>query len=206
MTRKNQKDDIELFHGYNLFVPTRTIYIGSESSSDIMIEHGEESGVDHSLSEKFIKNLLILESISEEQIHVIINNPGGDYYHGMAIYDSIKNSKCHITITVYGHAMSMASIILQAADVRIISPSSRLMIHYGSMGASPTHSKIFDKWSEENKKINYQMEDIYLAKIREKHPGFPINKLRKMLNFDSILSAKEAVEFGLADEVLNDSK
>lgn len=203
MPKKNQNDNVELFHGYSIYIPTRTIYIGSESSSDALIEHGEESGVDHSMSDRFLKNLHILESLSEEPITVILNNPGGDWYHGMAIYDAIKNSKCEITVTVYGHAMSMASVILQAADKRIMAPNAKLMIHYGSMGSSSTHSKIFDKWSEENKKINLTMEDIYLERMREKHPEFPISKLRKMLNFDSILNAEETVRYGLADEVLN---
>lgn len=202
MSKRAQKDFIDQLHDYSLYIPTRTIYIGSESSSDVGIDSGE-SGVDHILAERFIKNMHLLESISKEPITIILNNPGGDWYHGIAIYDAIKSSECYVTIIVYGHAMSMGSVILQAADKRIMAPNARLMIHYGYMGMSSNHSKIFDKWSEENKRINKEMESIYLEKMQAKNPHVTLPRLRRMLDFDTILSAAQTVKCGLADEVLS---
>lgn len=195
---KINRDDIEKFHDYALHVPTRTIYLGSFAYSD----DGGENGVDFAMAERFVKNMVLLNAINEEPITIIMNNPGGDWFHGVAIFDAISHSKCHVTIQVFGVAMSMGAVILQAADERIMSPNSKFMIHYGTMGLSSTHAKIFQKWAEEDRKINADMEQIFLAKIQEKHPEFKLKMLKEMLNFDTILNAKETIELGLADKIL----
>jgi len=123
-----RRDDIMYFMDEGLYIPTRTIYIGSTS-----IEEGEESGVDYLMAEKAIKALHILDSSAAEQpITIILNNPGGDVVHGLAIYDAIRHCRNHVTIKVYGHAMSMGAIILQAADERLMSENSVMMLHYGT--------------------------------------------------------------------------
>lgn len=193
---KMTRDDIDKLYDYDLFVPTRTIYMGSITSDP----NEGDSGVDAIMAERVIKALHILDQ-KDEPITIIMNNPGGDWHHGMAIYDAIKQCKSHITIKVLGMAMSMGAIILQAADERIMSPNSRYMMHYGTMGLSPTHSKIFDKWSDENKRMNKEMEQILLRRIREKHPTHTLSDLEKDLNYDTILTASETVAMGLADKV-----
>jgi ATP-dependent Clp protease protease subunit len=192
------KDDIDRFHDYGVYSPSRTIYVGSE---DIDLE-GQESGTDAKMAEKVIKNLHILDATSNLPIVIIMSNPGGDWYHGMAIYDAIKACRSHVTVKVFGYAMSMGSIILQAADKRVMAPNARIMIHHGYMGMPSDHTKIFEKWATESKKISNEMVQIYLSKIKEKHPDFKKKKLDQMLNFDTILTAKEAVELGLADEMI----
>jgi len=199
MSKRVNRDDIDKFHDYSLYIPTRTIYMGSEHVND---DDFSESGVEATMAERFVKNITILEMASQEPVTIIMNNPGGDWFHGMAIYDAIKTAKSHVTIKVFGMAMSMGGVLLQAADERIISPNAKFMMHYGYMGLSPTHSKIFDKWSDENKRINKEMEQLFLSKIKEKHPDFKLKKLEEMLNFDTILSAQETVDLGLADKVL----
>ena len=188
------RDDIDKLYDYDLFMPTRTIYIGSNT-----VNEDGESGVDADLSSRVIKALHILDQ-KEEPIIVVLNNPGGDFYHGMAIYDAIKACKSHITIKVYGMAMSMAAIILQAADKRVMMPNARLMVHYGEAGFMG-HSKTFAKWAEENKKTNSKIEQILLEKIKVKKPNFTLKELQKLLNHDTIYSSIETVEIGLADEV-----
>jgi ATP-dependent Clp protease protease subunit len=201
MAAKFSLDEIDKLYEHDLFIPTRTIYMGSFGKD--WEEH--ETGVDFTMAESVIKSLMILETIApkagqSDDITIIMNNPGGDWYHGMAIYDAIKSCPHHITIKVYAHAMSMGSIILQAADERVMMPNSRLMIHYGYSGHN-NHSKVVQKWAEEDKKIASQMEAIYLEKIREKNPKFTVKKMREMLSFDTILSAEETVALGLADRV-----
>jgi len=191
---KINRDDIDKLYDYDLFIPTRTIYIGSNT-----VHEENESGVDADLSARVIKALHILDQ-KEEPITIILNNPGGHYYHGMAIYDAIKGCKSHVTIKVYGMAMSMAAVILQAADKRIMMPNARFMVHYGESGFVG-HSKTFDKWAEENKKINARIEQILLEKIKLKKPEFTLKYLQKLLNHDTIYSAIETVDMGLADEV-----
>ena len=110
MARIN-KDEVDRFHDYSIYIPSRLIYMGSAHSDGDM----NESGTDYLMAEIFIKNLIILESMSLEPITVVMNNIGGCEESGYAIYDKIKQSKCHITIKVYGSAQSMGAIILQAA-------------------------------------------------------------------------------------------
>ena len=160
------RDHIDHWFDYGLDMDNRTIYLGSASYDD----DGGESGVDHLMAEFFIKSIHMLEMASsnkEKPITVIMNNPGGDWYHGMGIFDAIRACKNHVTIKVFGHAMSMGSVILLAADERIMSPNSKFMIHYGTEGGY-NHSKIFAKWADEGKRINYHMENIYLDDLMEK--------------------------------------
>lgn len=199
MSKRVNRDDVDKFHDYGIYIPSRTIFMGSEEFS---VELGE-SGVDGKMAERVVKNLNILEGINKEPITIIMNNPGGDEYHGLAIYDAIKTATCHVTIKVYGMAMSMGSIILQAADERVLSPNAKFMIHYGYFSMSE-HAKTVYKWTEENKKVDVWMEQLYLEKIRHKHPDFKLKKVQEMCNFDTILSARETVDLGLADKILGE--
>lgn len=192
---KKLKEDLERFHDYGIFVPTRTIYIGSEENH---IEHGE-SGTDGAMAERTIKNLHLLDQTSEP-INIVMNNLGGDEYACFAIIDAIKRCQSHVVITAMGHAMSAGSLILQAADERVMSPLAVQMIHYGSWSCSD-HAKTFDRWADENKRINKWMDAYYLEKIREKHEKFSLARLQKMLDHDTFLTAEESVELGLADRV-----
>jgi ATP-dependent Clp protease protease subunit len=198
MSKRVNRDDVDKFHEYGLYIPTRTIYMGSETYS----EDGE-GGVDGLMAERFVKNITVLETISSEPITILMNNIGGDEYHGFAIYDSILMSKSHITIKVVGHAMSMGSIILQAADKRIMMPTSRQMIHYGTWGCH-NHAKTAQKWAQEGLKIDKWMEKMYLVKIQQKHPDYKMEDLQKMLDHDTFLTASESIKLGLADEILGE--
>ncbi len=194
MARIN-RDDVDKLYDYDLYIPSRTIYMGSVESD---IENGE-SGVEAVMAERVIKALHLLDQ-KNEPITIIMNNPGGDWFHGMAIYDAIKGCQSHITIKVYGMAMSMGAVILQAADKRVMMPSSKFMMHYGYMGFAG-HSKTFDKWGDENKRINKEMEQIFLDKIQETDPSFTLKQLEELLDHDTIYTAQETVNMGLADEV-----
>jgi ATP-dependent Clp protease protease subunit len=197
MSKKTAIDNIDKFHEYNIYLPTRTLYIGSEENH---IEHGE-SGTDGAMTERVIKNLHILDTTEQQPITIYMNNLGGDEYSLFAIIDAIKKCQSHVTIIGMGHVMSAGSLILQAADKRVMAPLAVQMIHYGSWGYHD-HSKTFQKWAKEGKRIDDWMEQYYLARIHEKHPNFKLKKLQEMLDHDTFLSAQESVDLGLADEVL----
>lgn len=196
---KNIRDDIDKFHDYSIHIPSRTLFMGNEDND---IEHGA-SGTDGGMAERMIKNLHILEHLNSEPITILMDNIGGDEYHGFAIYDAIRACESEVTIKVLGHAMSMGSIILQAADKRIMAPTSRQMIHYGTWGVHD-HAKTSRKWSDEGVRIDEWMEKMYLEKIHGKVPDFSLAKLKKMLDHDTFLTARESVNLGLADEVLGE--
>ena len=190
------RDDVDTFFEHDVHIPSRTIYMGSAAVYD----DGEESGVDVAMAERVVKALHMMDQ-GEGDINIIMNNPGGSLIEGYAIYDAIKERKNFITIKVYGKAMSMGTIILQAADKRILTPNCRFMIHYGYSGLPYDHSETNERWSEYMKKEKRHMEDLYLDVIREKHPRFTKAKLKKLLEFDTIMFPEEAVELGLADEI-----
>ena len=156
--KKEEEMSIERWFNNNLDTQNRTIYMGSISGGSY------ESGVDNFMAEYFIKALHILENINNEPVIIIMNNPGGSWYHGMAIFDAITYSPCSIIIKVYGSAMSMGSVILQAADYRIMMPNARMMIHYGTNGFFGD-AKNLERWSDEGIRINLEMENIYIKSI-----------------------------------------
>lgn len=190
-------EDISLFHDYGIDVKKRLIYMGSENFDP---SEGE-SGTDGKMLEKFKKNLTTLENINSKPITIFMQNEGGDEYNGFAIHDLIKASPCDITVQVLGCAMSMGSIILQAADKRVMLKNAAQMIHYGTWGVND-HSKTTQQWAKEGRRIDKLMEKIYLDRIREKHPDFKLSKLRKLLDHDTFLTAEQSIFLGLADSIL----
>jgi ATP-dependent protease ClpP protease subunit len=164
------------------------------------IEQGE-SGTDGAMAERTIKNLHLLDSMADAPLNIIMNNQGGDEYACFAIIDAIRQCRSHVTITAMGHAMSAGSLILQAADKRVMGPLSVQMIHYGTWGCVD-HSKTFQKWAREGQRIDQWMEQYYLTKIQEKQPKFTLAKLKQLLDHDTFLTAQESLDLGLCDEIL----
>ena len=204
MSKKINRDDVDKFYDYELHIPSRTMYMGSVS---IDVDEGE-SGTDAAMAERLIKGLHILDNAApsgDQPITIIMNNPGGDEYDGLAIYDAIKACKNHVTIKVYGKAMSMGGIILQAADKRIMSRNARFMMHFGTFSMSANAQDVY-KWVDENKKVDQLMIDIFMEKMLEKDKGMTEKKIRSMLKADFIVDAKEAVALGLADSVLGEDE
>lgn len=203
MNGRFKTDDIDKYFDYNINLITRTLYMGSVYS-----DGDNESGTDAKMAELVIKGLHVLDNMDktsdngESPITIVMNNLGGDYYHGMAIYDAISLCKNRVEINVYGRAMSMGSIIIQAGDVRRMTKHASMLIHYGEGGyIGNTLNAI--QWAEEDKRINAWMEDMYLEKIHEKHPTFSRERLQKWLTPDKFMTAEEAVKWNLIDEVMN---
>lgn len=195
---KLNRDDIDKFYDYDIYLSQRILFMGSVNVTEDL---EGESGTDSQMAERIIKGLAILDQ-KEGDITIIMNNVGGDHYHGMAIFDAIKACKNHVTIKVFGHAFSMGSIILQAADIRILAPHSRVMIHYGTDGGS-MNGKDFQAKAKEGERLDVLVEDIYLDKIQEKQPQFTRADLKAILTVDTYMSPEEALNLGLADEILS---
>ena len=165
-------------------------------------EAQEEIGTGFMMQRRLFRGLNLLEQKSSEPITIEMNNWGGDEYHGLAMYDRIIASSAKITIEAYGHCMSMGSWIMQAADKRLMSPNAVMMLHYGTWGENLDWS-VYEGHAKEGMRINKLMEDTYLAKIKEVRPKFSRTQLKaKMFGKDWYLTAEEAVEYGLADEVI----
>lgn len=183
------RDSIDHFFDYDFHLETRTIVIGDKEQS--------ERGVGPDMADRVIKALhLLVAAGPEKPIHIILNSGGGDWIAGMAIYDAIAACPCHVSITVCGSAMSMGSIILQAADERLIHPNSTVMVHDGG-DCFEGHARNFEAWAGFSKKIRIRMYEIY-AERSGKDPKY----WEKRCVVDNIMTADEAVEEGLADKVI----
>lgn len=185
------RENIDRWFELDLDVNTRTVYVGSVLADG----YGGESGVDCLMAERLIKALHVLINKSKAPITIIMNNPGGDWQHGMGIYDAIKEAEAYcscVTIKIYGYGMSMGSVIFQAGTKRLMSANSKFMIHYGYEEISST-SKIVEKWIDEGKRVNYDMENIYLERMLEKEDEMGIGYLDKILS--SIVNKQKELEY-----------
>lgn len=184
------KEYAEQAHSYGLYHPTRTIFLTGEVNVDMY--------------ELCIKNLHILDT-EPETVTIYLNSEGGDVTQGFAIYNAIRAMKSMVRTIVWGEASSIASMILQASDDRVLAPDAEMMIHIGEEGYGQNHPKIIDSWYKRNKEVAERMKTIYLEKIKHKKKRFTKQKFEELWQFDKILTPKEAVELGLADKILEGS-
>lgn len=181
MTRKKELSD---WYEYGVESASRTLYIGG--------------GIDAESSALAVKGLHILDRTPGD-IFIKLTSWGGEWAEGLAIFDAIRTCGNQVTCTVYGVAGSMAGVILQAADIRRMTPLSTLMVHYGEETLSD-HALNITRQAAWNEKQCRLMEDIFLRRIREKRP-MTLGAFRRRFSFDVYLTASESVALGLADEV-----
>jgi ATP-dependent protease ClpP protease subunit len=155
-------DYIQYIHQHGLDIKAREIWI--TPTDEIAHGIGEpiygDPGVEYTMTTRFLKNLHILMNISSDPILIHLKTMGGDWSEGMAIYDTIKTSPCHITALNYTHARSMSSLIFSACDKRVMMPHSVFMFHDGSMGYEGT-AKQFLTEAEQLKISSRQMLSVY---------------------------------------------
>lgn len=193
------KEDIERWFDYSYLPSKRLIYVGSHTAET---ESGEgESGTDCHMAEFFIKAILHSNQISNKPIIIHMNNIGGDWYSGMIMYDAIRASKAHVYGICWGHAMSMGSIIIQACDSRIVAPNCTFMIHDGFEALSGT-CKAVEAWAKFATKLRQRMYEIYFGRMKPAKPRITLKKIEELCSHDTIYTADEAVNQGLADWVL----
>lgn len=157
--------------------------------------------VDDDTAEDLVEKFLFLEASDPgKPITFYLNSPGGSITAGMAIFDTMKLIKSPITVVVTGMAASMGSILLSAAPKgrRFIYPHARVLIHQplitGRMVAPAVDINI------QAKEMERLREE--LNKILADASGQPLEKIIRDTDRDFYMTAKEAIEYGLADEVV----
>ena len=150
-----------------------------------------------------IKSMLYLQSIKRDQdIHLYINCPGGDIDDTLAIYDTMRFLNCEIATYCVGSASSGAALILAAGTKgkRYALPHAKVMIHqpWGYVGGQASDMRI---QAEEVLKVKKTITDI----IAE-HTGKDTEQIAKDIERDRYMSAAEAKEYGLIDEILEEAK
>ncbi|MDW8247541.1 MAG: ATP-dependent Clp protease proteolytic subunit [Sandaracinaceae bacterium] len=192
------------------FVPTvfevtprgeREMGIGSRLLRDRIIFLGSE--VDDVVANYIVAQLLILESEDpDKEITMYINSPGGLITAGLAIYDTMQYVRCPVATVCVGQAASMGAVLLAAGSKgrRRALPNSRIMIHQPHGGARGQATD-----------IEIQAREIVLMRARlneilSRHTGQPVEKIKMDTERDRFLSALEAKEYGIVDEVISPRK
>lgn len=155
--------------------------------------------VDDQSAKHVIDRMLYLELRDPgKEIQLIINSPGGYVTSGFAIYDTMKGITSPVSTVCSGQASSMASILLSAGTKgrRFVQPHSKVMIHQPSGGAGGNASDI------EIQALELQKTKELGAKILAENCLQPYEKILRDFNRDHFMNAREAVAYGIADDIL----
>jgi ATP-dependent Clp protease protease subunit len=150
-----------------------------------------------------IKSMLYLQSIKRDQdIHLYINCPGGDIDDTLAIYDTMRFLNCEIATYCVGGAASGAALILAAGTKgkRFALPHAKIMIHqpWGYVGGQASDMRI-----QANEIL--RVKDTMIGILAE-HTGKSAEQIAQDIERDRYMSAAEAKEYGLIDEILEESR
>ena len=161
-------------------------------SADISIH--DEIGLWGISASAFMRDLRSMGELDE--INLSIHSPGGDVLDGWAIYNALKNSKAKITARVEGLAASMASIILQAADVREVYENSYVMVH-NPWGLAIGDAEEMRDTADLLEKMQNGLVGAYASRT-----GGDEKEIRKMMDSETWMDGNEAVDRGFADKVI----
>jgi ATP-dependent Clp protease protease subunit len=142
---------------------------------------------------------LFLESVNPtKDIAFYINSPGGVVSSGLAIYDTMQYIRSPVSTVCIGQAASMGSLLLTAGakSKRFALPNARIMVHQPSGGAQGQATDI-EIQAREILTLRKRLNEIYV-----RHTGQPIEAIERKLERDSYMSAEEARDFGIVDQVV----
>ncbi len=154
--------------------------------------------IDDATASLVCAQLLFLESENpKKDVAMYINSPGGYVTAGLAIYDTMQYIRCPISTLCIGQAASMGSLLLAAGEPgnRIALPNARVMVHQPSGGYRGVATDI-ERHAEEILDLKKRLNNIYV-----KHTGQTYEAIEKKLDRDTFMTAEEAVEFGIIDQV-----
>jgi ATP-dependent Clp protease protease subunit len=159
--------------------------------------------IDDHIANLVIAQMLFLQmEDAKKDIHIYINSPGGSVTAGLAIYDTMQFVTCDVNTYCMGMAASMGAVLLCAGTKgkRYALPNSDIMIHQVSGGAQGQASDV-ERQVEFMFKLKRRLEAIIAH-----HTGKPVEQVHKDADRDYYMSAEEAKEYGLVDEVVKSRK
>jgi ATP-dependent Clp protease protease subunit len=175
---------------YNKMFEERIIFLGVQ--------------IDDASANDVMAQLMVLESTDPDRdITIYINSPGGSFTALTAIYDTMLYVRPDIVTVCMGQAASAAAVLLAAGTPgkRMALPNSRIIIHQPATEGGYGQGSDIEIQAREMLRIRSLLEDMI-----SKHTGQPLEKVRKDIDRDKILSAEEAKEYGLIDQVLTTRK
>ena len=175
----------------------RSYDLYSRLLKDRIIFLGEE--VTDASANAIVAQMLFLESEDpNKDIYFYINSPGGSVTAGMAIYDTMKYIKCDVNTICVGMAASMGAFLLSGGTKgkRYALPNAEVMIHQPSAG---TRGKVTDMAIDLQHVLRMKER---LNKMLAEHTGQPVEKVTADTERDNWMTAEEAMEYGIVDEVM----
>jgi ATP-dependent Clp protease protease subunit len=157
------------------------------------------NAIDDVIANLVIAQLIHLESADpEKDIQLYIHSPGGDVTAGLAIYDTMQYIKCDVATICIGQCASMGAVLLAAGakDKRFALPNSRVLIHQPWGG---TQGQVTDIEIQAKEMVRMRGQ---LEKILAKHTGQKVDKIHADTDRDNIMTAEEALKYGLIDKVM----
>lgn len=154
--------------------------------------------VEDGMASLICAQLLFLESENpKKEISMYINSPGGVVTAGLSIYDTMQFIRSPVSTIVMGQAASMGSLLLAAGEpgLRGATPNARVMVHQPSGGFRGPASDI-ERHAEDMLATKRRLNEIYV-----KHTGKPYEIIEKTLDRDHFMTAEEAKEFGIIDNI-----
>jgi len=170
---------------YSRLLKDRIVFLGSIVTDDV--------------ANLITAQLLFLESEDPERdIFFYINSPGGSVTAGLAIYDTMQYIRPHISTVCVGQAASMGAVLLAAGakGKRYALPHSRIMIHQ-PIGGFQGQAADIDIQAREILRMREELNSILM-----KHTGQSLKRIEKDTDRDMFMSGKQALEYGLIDEVI----
>ena len=174
-----------VFDIYSRLLKDRIIFLGSQVNDDV--------------ANSLVAQLLFLQSEDPKaDIHLYVNSPGGSVSAGLAIYDTMQFVTCDVATYCIGQAASMGAVLLAAgaAGKRYALPNARIMIHQPLAGMQGTAEEIMIH-AKEFKNVKQRLNEILI-----KHTGQPIDKIEAYTDRDRFMTAMEAKEYSLIDQVI----
>lgn len=159
--------------------------------------------IDDNVANTIIAQLLFLEAEDpDKDINLYINNPGGVVTSGLAVYDTMQYIKPDISTICMGQATSMGAMLLAAGTKgkRFALPHSRIMIHQ-PLGGVQGQATDIDIQAREILRMRDKLNEIFVE-----HTGQSVEKIRKDTDRDFFMTAEQAKEYGIIDEVISKRK
>jgi ATP-dependent Clp protease protease subunit len=170
---------------YSLLLKERIIFLGT--------------GINDQVANLIVAQLLYLDSQDpEREISLYVNSPGGIIYHGMAIYDTMQQVRAPVRTVAVGVTASMGTMLLAAGSKgrRYALPHATVHMHPAGGGAQGYAPDVEIQYKELQRMQNL------LHELLAKHTGQDVKKVADDFDRDRWMSAEEAVEYGIIDEVL----
>ena len=160
--------------------------------------------IDDNVANLVTAQLLFLEAEDpEKDVSLYINSPGGVVTAGMAIYDTMQFIRPHVATICIGQAASIAALLLAAGTPgkRFALPNSRVLIHQPTMGGLSGQATDIDIHAREILRIRASLNEIMA-----KHSGQALEKVERDVERDFWMSAQQAREYGIVDEIIHKHK